>query len=116
MTFTPDMDAVGQILREAAATTVVPRFRMLADHEIEEKSPGEVVTIADREAEAMITTRLQAMLPGVPVVGEEAVAADPSLIEAITTGPCVWLVDPLDGTANFAARRSALGGNGGFCA
>ncbi|MDQ3653567.1 MAG: inositol monophosphatase [Chloroflexota bacterium] len=96
-----DMDAVADILREAAVTAIVPRFRTLADHEIEEKAPGEVVTIADREAEAIISSGLRDLLPGVPVVGEEAVADDPTLMNAIHTEPLVWLVDPLDGTANF---------------
>ena len=35
----------------------------------EKKSPGEFVTVADREAEASLTTYLEAILPGVPVVG-----------------------------------------------
>jgi fructose-1,6-bisphosphatase/inositol monophosphatase family enzyme len=95
------MDAVGAILREATATVIVPRFRALAADEIEEKSPGETVTIADREAEALITARLRSLLPGVPVVGEEAVADDPALLEALSTAPMAWLVDPLDGTSNF---------------
>lgn len=97
-----DLDAVARILRDAAATAIVPRFRSLATHEIEEKSPGELVTIADREAEAIISAGLVNILPGVPVVGEEAVAANPALVNAIDTEPLAWLVDPLDGTANFA--------------
>lgn len=98
-----DIDAVGEVLREAAATAIAPRFRQLAAHDIEEKTPGEVVTVADREAETLITARLREMRPGVPVVGEEAVALDAVLIDAIRTEPMVWLVDPLDGTANFAS-------------
>jgi fructose-1,6-bisphosphatase/inositol monophosphatase family enzyme len=43
-------DEVAAMMRGVAATVVMPRFRMLADHEIAEKSPGEVVTVADREA------------------------------------------------------------------
>lgn len=101
-----DVDAVGEILREAAMTAIVPRFQALADHEIEEKSPGEVVTIADREAEEYITARLNEILPGAPVVGEEAAATTPTLLDAIHAEPWVWLVDPLDGTANFARGDS----------
>lgn len=98
-----DIDAVGDVVREAGATAIAPRFRQLAAHDIQEKTPGEVVTIADREAEAVITARLRDMLPWVPVVGEEAVALEATLLEAIHTEPMVWLVDPLDGTANFAS-------------
>lgn len=97
-----DIDAVGEILREAAMTAIVQRFRSLADHEIEEKSPGEVVTVADRDAERFITARLHEILPGVPVVGEEAAATNPDLLDTIDVEPWVWLVDPFDGTANFA--------------
>ncbi|HYH12751.1 MAG TPA: inositol monophosphatase family protein, partial [Thermomicrobiales bacterium] len=89
-----DVDAVSDMVREVATITIAPRFRQLATHDVEEKTPGEVVTVADREAEAMITTRLRGMLPGVPVVGEEAVALDATLLEAIRAQPMVWLVDP----------------------
>ncbi len=101
-----DAETVGAVVREAVLTVIAPRFRALAAHEVEEKSPGEVVTIADREAEAMIADRLRALLPGVPVVGEEAVSASPALLDAVLSEPAVWLVDPLDGTANFARGDS----------
>ncbi|RKS07775.1 fructose-1,6-bisphosphatase/inositol monophosphatase family enzyme [Nocardiopsis sp. Huas11] len=95
-----DMDAVTEVLREAAETAVLPRFRSLSAGEVTEKSPGEIVTVADREAEELITPRLRAIADA-PVVGEEAASSDPSLIEALRTEPLVWLVDPLDGTRNF---------------
>lgn len=95
-----DMDAVTKVLREAAETAVLPRFRSLSDGEVTEKSPGEIVTVADREAEELIAPRLRAIADA-PVVGEEAASADPSLVEALRTEPLVWLVDPLDGTRNF---------------
>lgn len=98
------MEKVAEILTEAAAQAVEPRFRALAAGEVMEKAPGDVVTIADREAEAIITRRLQELLP-LPVVGEEAVAADPALALALHNEPACWLVDPVDGTANFVAGR-----------
>ncbi len=97
-----DVDTVSGIVKEATATAIVPRFRSLGEHDIDEKSPGETVTIADREAEALIASRLTDLLPGVPVVGEEAVAENPALLNALRTEPLAWLVDPLDGTSNFA--------------
>lgn len=97
-----DIDKVGEVVREAAEVAIAPRFRQLAAHDFEEKTPGEVVTVADREAETMIAARLREMLPGVPVVGEEAVALDATLLDALRTEPMAWLVDPLDGTVNFA--------------
>ncbi|MER7752161.1 inositol monophosphatase [Kitasatospora sp. NPDC097643] len=98
------MDRVAEILAEASAEAVEPRFRALAAGEVMEKAPGEVVTIADREAEEIIARRLRELLP-VPVVGEEAVAADPALARALHDEPAAWLVDPVDGTANFVAGR-----------
>jgi fructose-1,6-bisphosphatase/inositol monophosphatase family enzyme len=95
------MDRVSDLLRQATAEAILPRFRRLGSDEVEEKSPGEVVTIADREAEAIISRGLRDLLPGVPVIGEEVVAADPDLLDAVRTEPLVWLVDPLDGTSNF---------------
>ncbi|AUG80872.1 inositol monophosphatase [Kitasatospora sp. MMS16-BH015] len=96
------MEKVAQILREASAEAVEPRFRALAAGEVLEKAPGEVVTVADREAEAIISRRLRELLP-VPVVGEEAVSADPELARALLTEEAAWLVDPVDGTTNFVA-------------
>ncbi|GIH29297.1 inositol monophosphatase [Acrocarpospora phusangensis] len=96
------IDDVTEILREAAQTVIVPRFRALAAGEVMEKAPGEVVTVVDREAEELITRRLRGVIDA-PVVGEEAVAADPRLVDVLAEAPTVWLVDPLDGTANFVA-------------
>lgn len=96
------MDA---LLRDVAATAVLPRFRHLAADEIVEKGPGDLVTVADREAEALLTSRLAQLVPGSIVVGEEGVAADPSVLERVGHEGAVWLVDPVDGTANFAAGR-----------
>lgn len=98
--------AVGELMRRAAREAILPRYRALAAGEAEEKSPGEIVTIADREAEAILAHGLAALRPDAAVVGEEAVAADPGLLHAFQAGDgAAWLVDPLDGTANFAAGR-----------
>lgn len=97
------LEPVGDLLREVAAEAILPRFRALAQGEVTEKAPGEVVTVADREAERLLTHGLARLLPGAPVVGEEAVAERPGLLEHLSEAPCSWLVDPLDGTANFVA-------------
>jgi fructose-1,6-bisphosphatase/inositol monophosphatase family enzyme len=99
---------VDALIREVAGSVITPRFRQLAEADIAEKSPGELVTVADREAEAALTTGLLALLPGSRVVGEEASAADPSHLEAMAQG-LVWIVDPLDGTGNFAAGNAPFG-------
>ncbi|SCL13779.1 fructose-1,6-bisphosphatase [Micromonospora rhizosphaerae] len=99
------LDDVCGLLREAAAKVVVPMFRRLDDAEISEKAPGEVVTVADREAEQMISAGLRRLRPGSVVVGEEGVADDPELLRHVRGAGDVWLVDPIDGTSNFAAGR-----------
>lgn len=92
--------AVPGIMRAVAAEALLPRFRLLREADIEMKSPGEVVTIADREAELLLSAQLVHLLPGSRVVGEEQASLDPSALEHLADGD-VWLVDPLDGTANF---------------
>jgi fructose-1,6-bisphosphatase/inositol monophosphatase family enzyme len=96
---------VGDILRHAAATAVMPRFAALGPADSEMKAPGEPVTIADREAEVLIASGLRSLLPRARVIGEEACAADPALLDGLADG-AAWIVDPIDGTANFATGRA----------
>ncbi|MER7459507.1 inositol monophosphatase family protein [Micromonospora sp. NPDC126480] len=99
------LDDVGELLREAADQAVLPLFRKLDDADIAEKAPGDLVTVADRQAEELISAGLRRLRPGSVVVGEEAVADDPALLRHLRQPGDVWLVDPVDGTANFAAGR-----------
>ncbi|MFF8289937.1 inositol monophosphatase family protein [Streptomyces sp. NPDC016309] len=102
--------AVEEAVRAAAAAEIVPRWRQLATHEIVEKSgPHDLVTVADRAAEAHLTASLTRLLPGSVVVGEESVHADPAVYEEIKGDAPVWIVDPVDGTWHFAH------GDPGFC-
>ncbi|MFJ9428124.1 inositol monophosphatase family protein [Streptomyces sp. NPDC101490] len=101
---------VEEAVRKAAAAEITPRFRQLADEEILEKNgPHDLVTVADRAAEAHLTASLTALLPGSVVVGEEAVHADPAVYEALKGDAPVWIVDPVDGTRQF------VHGDPGFC-
>ena len=94
-------DRVATYIREAAVAEIVPRFRALAPADIREKKPGDFVTIADLETERVLSSRLQAALPGSAVLGEEAAAQDPSRFALLSQDAPVWVIDPLDGTANF---------------
>ena len=95
---------VADLIRETAAAELLPRFRNLSKDEVREKRPGDIVTVADVASEQRLAVGLSKILPGVPVVGEEAVEKDPSLLDLIARpGKSCWIVDPLDGTANFAA-------------
>jgi fructose-1,6-bisphosphatase/inositol monophosphatase family enzyme len=96
---------VSALMFSVAAEIILPRFRSLAAHEIHEKTPGDLVTIADQESEDRLSEELARLLPESRVIGEEAVAADPSLLDGIGSG-VVWIIDPLDGTLNFAEGKS----------
>jgi len=93
-------DRVGDALRETSAEVIEVRFAALGSMDVRAKAAGELVTVADVEAEGLLTQRLTDLLPGAAVVGEEACAADPTLLEGLGAAQA-WLVDPLDGTANF---------------
>jgi fructose-1,6-bisphosphatase/inositol monophosphatase family enzyme len=104
-----DAERVADLIRETAAIELVPRFRNLAEGDVRQKKPGDFVTVADLASEQRLASGLAKILPGVPVVGEEAVESDPGLLDLIgrPEGTC-WIVDPLDGTANFAAGKDTF--------
>jgi len=105
----PPIDAIVEALQQAAETAIIPRFRALQAGDIHEKGQDDPVTIADREAEVLLTQSLPQLLPGSVVVGEEAVSADPSVLSRLGQDAPVWLVDPVDGTANFVAGKETFG-------
>jgi len=101
----PDSEKVIKIIRETAATLITPRFRQLSDGQVREKSPGDLVTIADVEAEKHLEAELTSLIPGSLVVGEEEAEDFPSVLERLKQDAPVWVLDPLDGTRNFAHGR-----------
>jgi fructose-1,6-bisphosphatase/inositol monophosphatase family enzyme len=101
----PDPARVCAFLEETAAEDVLPRFQDLAAHHVMEKGPGDPVTIADLEAEARLTRLLAEHVPGSIVVGEEAVHRDPGIMATLETEQDLWIIDPVDGTLNFAAGK-----------
>jgi fructose-1,6-bisphosphatase/inositol monophosphatase family enzyme len=98
-----DLSRVGALIREIAADEVLPRFRALKDHEVRDKGRGDLVTEADLEVEARLGEELPRLLPGSRIVGEEGVHQNPDLLRSLKGDAPVWLIDPVDGTANFAA-------------
>lgn len=96
------IDAVAATLRELGQSLVLPYWRALAPDQIEEKAPGDLVTIADRAVEEALARALTALLPNARFIGEERCARDPGLLSALDD-ESVWVVDPIDGTGNFAA-------------
>ncbi len=96
-----ETDDVLALLKDVAEEVINPRFRSLQSDEIAEKNPGDLVTVADREAEVLITDALRAAYPGVLVLGEEATAGDDALMDRFLSAHHAFTVDPVDGTKNF---------------
>ena len=66
-------------------------------HHIDYKGIGDIVTEADKASEKFITEQLESRFPGHAILGEEFG------MSAVQSDNC-WVTDPLDGTANYAAR------------
>ena len=101
-------NAVSAIMRDVAMKIVMPRYRNLQVGQISEKTPGELVTVADIEAEDALREALGRLETSARIVGEEASEKDSSLLDDIGTG-AVWIIDPVDGTKNFAAGTGPFG-------
>jgi fructose-1,6-bisphosphatase/inositol monophosphatase family enzyme len=98
-----DLAELAALLREAGLVEVMPRFRHLGPGAVRSKTDAlDMVTDADVAAERAITAGLLRRFPGAVVVGEEATAADPSLLSRVEDAELAFVVDPVDGTANFA--------------
>lgn len=94
---------VADVVKDIADTEIYARFRKLGAGDVTEKGPGDLVTVADQRAEARLAEELQQLLPGSVTVGEEAAAADPDVLNRLRRHVPTWIVDPVDGTANFVA-------------
>ncbi|TVR99199.1 MAG: inositol monophosphatase [Rhodospirillales bacterium] len=105
----PDSRRVVEIMRAVAASEIMPRFRRLTTSDVAaKKGPLDVVTIADVEAERALSAALTALLPGSTVVGEEGADASPDVLTALDGADPVWVIDPVDGTLNFAEGRACF--------
>jgi fructose-1,6-bisphosphatase/inositol monophosphatase family enzyme len=105
-----DLRALAEILRRAAATEIMPRFRRLPAGGVRNKTgPLDLVTDADEAAEARITRELEQAFPGCLVVGEEAASADPGSIGRLASANLAFTIDPIDGTSNYAAGLPLFG-------
>ena len=99
-----------EVVRSAGAREIMPRFRNLSDSDVETKSgPADLVTVADRAAEETIRSGVARILPGARIIGEEAVAEDAQLLDAIGTSETCVIVDPIDGTGNYVAGLAVFG-------
>ena len=104
----PLYEPVAGIMRKVATEVILPHYRNLKASDIEEKSPGDFVTVADKLSEQRLSAELLRVLPQASIVGEEAAAADPDILKHIND-KTAWIIDPIDGTGNFAAGKPPFG-------
>ncbi len=98
------------LVRRAAKAEIMPRFRQLGAHQIDTKSgPQDLVTDADKAAEAMITRGILGMFPHALVVGEEHASDNPKIIDKIAEAELCFTIDPVDGTWNYANGLTCFG-------
>jgi len=104
----PLYDQVSDLLRKVSNTIILPRFRNLAKTDIEEKAPDDLVTIADKLSEEALSDGLHALLPDAAIIGEEAHAANPDIMKYVANEQA-WIIDPIDGTGNYANGQTPFG-------
>ena len=81
-------------IAEEAGRLALDYFRRLDDLDVVDKGPQDFVTEADQNVETAVRAALAEALPDDGIVGEE---------HAPVTGTSgfTWVIDPIDGTANF---------------
>lgn len=111
MRLDPDQQSfLTDTVRQAARAEILPRFRNLSAADIRSKTkPDDLVTEADLAAEAVISKALKARFPDAMILGEEAASADPSLRDQAAEAELALIIDPVDGTWNFANGLATFG-------
>lgn len=103
-----DFDAITAIIAEIAAEEVKAKLGVLSRAEVTEKSAGDFVTSADLAVERRLGAALQDLTPDAQIVGEEAVSEGRASIAGLADDHLSWVIDPIDGTGNFAAGYPAF--------
>ena len=105
-----DLDRLGTMVLAAARDEILPRFRNLGTAEtLNKTSTEDLVTVADRGMEARLAADIAAAWPGAAIVGEEAVFEDARILDRIGDAETCFILDPIDGTWNFAHGLPVFG-------
>ncbi|MDD2877160.1 MAG: inositol monophosphatase [Acidiphilium sp.] len=105
-----DIIAITELMRAVSKAIIMPWFGHIGPADLRTKSgPLDPVTVADEAAERALTKGLLDLFPGVGVIGEEAVSADPELMAKVTDAAPVFVIDPIDGTQNYTAGLPLFG-------
>ena len=105
-----DIEGLVDILKAAGTNEIVPRFRHMNNSEVKQKTASwDVVTEADTAAEHAISSAIMRKYPDARIIGEEAAAADPAVINGLGAAELAFVIDPVDGTYNFASGMPTFG-------
>ncbi|KPH07708.1 inositol monophosphatase [Rhizobium acidisoli] len=95
--------ALMEDMRRAAEGEILPRFLGVTAEGIRTKTaPDDLVTDADLGAERRLAEALSARFPQALPIGEEAVSVDPAILARLADADLAVIIDPVDGTWNFA--------------
>jgi myo-inositol-1(or 4)-monophosphatase len=94
------------LIRAAARDELVARFRRTSRHE---KADGSWITEADLAMQDRLKSALAARHPGIGFLGEEMEVGEQQRLLDDSSGSGIWVLDPLDGTSNFAAGIPLFG-------
>lgn len=99
-----------EAVRAVGRDEIMPLFRNLDAAQVDSKSAADdLVTVADRASELALAEAAQRIFPGCAVVGEEAVSSDASILDRVGSADQVVILDPIDGTWNYAHGVSNFG-------
>ena len=87
-------EAVRLVMADAAGQAIMPRFGRLAREEVREKARDELVTVADHQSEEILSEGLARILPEAAIIGEEAAAADRTVLDRLEEAHC-WIIHTL---------------------
>ncbi|KRT54934.1 Archaeal fructose-1,6-bisphosphatase or related enzyme of inositol monophosphatase family [endosymbiont of Ridgeia piscesae] len=93
-----NLTEIRSLLTQIADAELLPRFQ---HSRIKTKTDGSLVTEADLAMQQQLQQQLTQLHPQIPVLGEEMPSDEQSALLADTTQG-LWVLDPLDGTTNFA--------------
>lgn len=103
---------VETLMRKVAEEELLSRYKKLDPSEIVAKRDKSFVTIADEKSEEALIKGLLKILPEAMIVGEESFEKDPTILKHLEQGKLCWIIDPLDGTSNFASGEESRKNSG----
>ena len=101
-------EKVLKLIKETVETIILPAHYDLDPETIMTKDDHSIVTLTDQHAEKILTKGLKEIFAA-NVLGEEGYDADPEIADYLEQNEYCWIIDPIDGTKNFAHGRPEFG-------